>query len=365
MPESSSHKGAGNKDDQPRRNLPSWMTSKGNEGNSGKKKKSDNHIPPQVIKEVKESGGSCSGDATKNDATDFSKFLDGVVFVLSGFVNPGRSNLRIQATDLGATFRPDWNPDCTLLVCAFANTPKFKQVQSDNGTIVSKEWISECHEKKKLVPIEPYLMHAGKPWRRQQKPKHESRVVDDKDSAARNVQKQVERAQGKAVQSEITAQRRDLDNVQRKFSPSQIKAMAKDDLIQTVSWLESQEEKPEADKIKEIAAEGVITCIQDAIESLQQNLGLNKVAEQWGIAPTVVRELVVIEKSMNASVSKEEIMEIAIKCKKIYESEFKRMDLSPDKAKKIESEGSDSDETIEMTEEEIDQACRSLPEYDV
>ncbi|KAJ1704715.1 hypothetical protein LUZ63_004494 [Rhynchospora breviuscula] len=362
MPESSSHTGVGNKDDQPRRNLHSWMTSKENEGSSGKKKKSDNHIPPQVTKEVKESGGSCSGDATKNDATDFSILLDGVVFALSGFVNPERGNLRTQAMDLGATYSPDWSPDSTLLVCAFANTPKFKQVQSDNGTIVSKKWISECHEKRKLLPIEPYLMHAGKPWRRQQKPKHESR--DDKDSAARNVQKQVERTQGKGVQSEITAQGRDFDSVQRKFSPSQIKAMAKDDLIQTVSWLESQEETPEADKIKEIAAEGVITCIQDAIESIQQNLGLNKVAEQWGIVPTVVRELAAIENSKNASLSKEEIMEIAIKCKKIYESEFKRMDLSADKAKKIENEGSDSDETIEMTEEEIDQACRSLPEYD-
>ncbi|KAJ3709080.1 hypothetical protein LUZ61_012785 [Rhynchospora tenuis] len=363
MPESTSQKGGGNRDDQPKRNLPSWMTSKGTEGDSGKKNKPDNHIPTQVTKEVKESGGSCSGDATANNATGFSKLLDGVVFALSGFVNPERGNLRTQAMDLGAIYRPDWSPDCTLLVCAFANTPKFKQVQSDNGTIVSKEWISECHEKRKLVPIEPYLMHAGKPWRRQQKPKHESR--DDKDSAARNVQKQVERTQGKSVQSEITARGRDMDSVQRKFSPSQIKVMAKDDLMQTVSWLESQEEKPEADKIKEIAAEGIITCLQDAIESLQQNHGLNKVAEQWGIAPTVVRELAVIENSKNASLSKEEIMEIAIKCKKIYESEFKKMDLSPDKGKKIENEGSDSDETIEMTEEEIDQACRSLPEYDV
>jgi hypothetical protein len=25
------------------------------------------------------------------------------------------------------------------------------------------------------VPIEPYLMHAGKPWRKQQKPKEETR----------------------------------------------------------------------------------------------------------------------------------------------------------------------------------------------
>jgi hypothetical protein len=36
------------------------------------------------------------------------------------------------------------------------------------------------------------------------------------------------------------------------------------------------------------------------------------------------------------------------------------MDLSRDKGKKIENEGYDSDDTIELTEEEIDQACRNL-----
>lgn len=63
---------------------------------------------------------------------------EGVVFVLSGFVNPERSNLRSQALEMGAEYQPDWNPDCTLLVCAFPNTPKFRQVEADCGTIVSK-----------------------------------------------------------------------------------------------------------------------------------------------------------------------------------------------------------------------------------
>jgi len=101
---------------------------------------------------------------------DFSKLLDGVVFVLSGFVNPERSTLRSQALDMGAEYRPDWTSDCTLLVCAFANTPKFRQVQADNGTIISKDWISESHKQRKLVDIEPYLMHAGRPWRKNKEP---------------------------------------------------------------------------------------------------------------------------------------------------------------------------------------------------
>jgi DNA-repair protein XRCC1 len=51
---------------------------------------------------------------------------DGAVFVLSGFMNPERSTLCSQALDMVAEYRPDWTSDCTLLVCAFANTPKFR-----------------------------------------------------------------------------------------------------------------------------------------------------------------------------------------------------------------------------------------------
>lgn len=60
------------------------------------------------------------------------------MFVLSGFVNPERSTLRSQALEMGAEYKPDWSPDCTLLVSAFSNTPKFRQVEADCGTIVTK-----------------------------------------------------------------------------------------------------------------------------------------------------------------------------------------------------------------------------------
>jgi len=66
------------------------------------------------------------------------------------------------------------------------------------------------------------------------------------------------------------------------------------------------------------------------------------VTEQWGTVPTVVRELIALGNSKNASLSKEEIMDIAINCQRIYESEFNKMDMSRDKGKKIENEGCDS-----------------------
>ncbi|KAA8591818.1 hypothetical protein FQN60_017192 [Etheostoma spectabile] len=58
----------------------------------------------------------------------FKRMMDGVVFVLSGFQNPFRGELREKALDMGAKYRPDWTPDSTHLICAFANTPKYSQV---------------------------------------------------------------------------------------------------------------------------------------------------------------------------------------------------------------------------------------------
>ena len=47
---------------------------------------------------------------------DKSKLMKNVVFVLSGFQNPLRSDLRNKATSMGATFSDDWNEKCTHLM---------------------------------------------------------------------------------------------------------------------------------------------------------------------------------------------------------------------------------------------------------
>ena len=61
-----------------------------------------------------------------------------VVFVLSGFVNPECGSLRSQGLEMGAVNKPDWTAECTILVCALPNNPKFRQVEANCGTIVSK-----------------------------------------------------------------------------------------------------------------------------------------------------------------------------------------------------------------------------------
>lgn len=42
--------------------------------------------------------------------------FDGVIFALSGFQNPLRSQIRDKGIKLGAKYRPDWTDDCTHLV---------------------------------------------------------------------------------------------------------------------------------------------------------------------------------------------------------------------------------------------------------
>ena len=46
----------------------------------------------------------------------FNRLMEGVVFVLSGFQNPFRGELREKALELGAKYRPDWTPDSTHLM---------------------------------------------------------------------------------------------------------------------------------------------------------------------------------------------------------------------------------------------------------
>ncbi|XP_063055323.1 DNA repair protein XRCC1 isoform X2 [Engraulis encrasicolus] len=89
------------------------------------------------------------------------RVMEGVVFVLSGFQNPFRGELRDKALAMGAKYRPDWTPDSTHLICAFANTPKYMQVKAAGGLIVRKEWVMDCHNRKQKIPYKRYLMDGG------------------------------------------------------------------------------------------------------------------------------------------------------------------------------------------------------------
>jgi hypothetical protein len=47
---------------------------------------------------------------------DKSQLMKNVVFVLSGFQNPLRSELRNKATTMGAIYNDDWDGTCTHLM---------------------------------------------------------------------------------------------------------------------------------------------------------------------------------------------------------------------------------------------------------
>lgn len=88
----------------------------------------------------------------------FQELMKKVVFVLSGFQNPTRSQIRDKALEMGAKYKGDWDATCTHLVCAFLNTPKYGQVKAAGGRIVTKDWVLECHRERRLLPWRQYRL---------------------------------------------------------------------------------------------------------------------------------------------------------------------------------------------------------------
>ena len=46
----------------------------------------------------------------------FTKLLEGAVFVLSGFKNPFRGELRQKGVEMGGVYLADWDESCTHLM---------------------------------------------------------------------------------------------------------------------------------------------------------------------------------------------------------------------------------------------------------
>lgn len=86
----------------------------------------------------------------------FDRIMSKVVFVLSGYVNPQRSELRDKAIEMGAKYKQNWESNCTHLICAFVNTPKYREVLNKNGKIVSEKWITDCYSQQKLLSWKRY-----------------------------------------------------------------------------------------------------------------------------------------------------------------------------------------------------------------
>uniref|UniRef100_A0A0M3JGE8 Putative transient receptor potential channel 2 (inferred by orthology to a S. mansoni protein) n=1 Tax=Anisakis simplex TaxID=6269 RepID=A0A0M3JGE8_ANISI len=79
---------------------------------------------------------------------------------LSGYKNPRRGELRTKACRMGALYEADWTPSCTHLICAFPNTPKWRQV-GPSGIVVTDKWIDMCYMRKKRLPEKHFPLTLG------------------------------------------------------------------------------------------------------------------------------------------------------------------------------------------------------------
>ncbi|XP_064617203.1 DNA repair protein XRCC1-like isoform X2 [Liolophura sinensis] len=104
---------------------------------------------PPALKKTK------SEPVKESPAREFGKVMEGVVFVLSGYTNPRRGEIRDKALKMGAQYRSDWGKGCTHLVCAFAKTPKYNAV-AGKGKIVTHHWVNDCYKTKKLLNWKDY-----------------------------------------------------------------------------------------------------------------------------------------------------------------------------------------------------------------
>ncbi|CAF1430537.1 unnamed protein product [Rotaria sordida] len=141
-----------------------------------RKSMDDNEIQTLLKKDVKNTPNRLSkrrmsdelessineNEIKRSKTQDKTKIMKNIVFVLSGFQNPLRSELRNKATTMGAIYNDDWDETCTHLICAFPNTPKFTQVkQTRKGFIVNKQWILDCYKQNQLLSEKNYELKGS------------------------------------------------------------------------------------------------------------------------------------------------------------------------------------------------------------
>ncbi|GAU87896.1 hypothetical protein RvY_00684 [Ramazzottius varieornatus] len=140
-------------DDQPR------TSKKKTEKKDEKKKTGRVRSRKAEVDEDEEAASSNRPGSRQGNRKDIMK---GCVIALSGFANPLRGELRENAIEMGAKYRPNWTDDCTHLICAFANTPKYNEVRAAGGRILKKEWVLDCCKNKKMMPWRNYMLKPVK-----------------------------------------------------------------------------------------------------------------------------------------------------------------------------------------------------------
>ncbi|KAJ8332990.1 hypothetical protein SKAU_G00418860 [Synaphobranchus kaupii] len=107
--------------------------------------------------------------------------------------------LRDKALALGARYRPDWAPDSTHLICAFANTPKYSQVKAAGGSIVRKEWVLDCYKRKQKISHKRYLMDGAESSSEGSDAEEEEESEEERDKGKGKAQKEERQATPKKL----------------------------------------------------------------------------------------------------------------------------------------------------------------------
>ncbi|CAG2060033.1 unnamed protein product [Timema podura] len=73
-------------------------------------------IPPAKCQRTNENSFGAKQVMKRPQRKLFSKLLEGVVFVMSGYQNPHRAHIRTKALEMGAKYKTDWSVGCTHLM---------------------------------------------------------------------------------------------------------------------------------------------------------------------------------------------------------------------------------------------------------
>ncbi|KAK9149513.1 hypothetical protein Scep_008270 [Stephania cephalantha] len=211
-------------------------------------------------------------------SSSMAKLLDGVVFALSGFVNPERSVLRSQAMEMDAEYQTDWNPSALSSSCLQAILPSSDKLLLTVEPLFQRNGLLNVTKRRSLLRLNLTADQETTPLNEPQKP----------------ARKDIKQKPSIVASSESEPAEEDL-------SPAKVKKWAIDDLKETIAWLESQEER-----------------------------GIQEMIKQWRFIPRVVKELARLEDMDRSKKSfhRKDLCRRAMICKRIYETKFNQKDLT-------------------------------------
>lgn len=83
-----------------------------NRSDKGSERKAESSSKPKAAGNIQANNKPKKKQKTK----PFTSLMEDVVFVMSGYQNPQRGQLRDQMLEMGAQYKPEWSSSCTHLV---------------------------------------------------------------------------------------------------------------------------------------------------------------------------------------------------------------------------------------------------------